>query len=178
MHLLDDITCDEVGGAHSGDPIPFVVEDRDPILLRLVTDENRPRRDSSWLSGFVGSGLSVLFHAWLIVTLAGIAFDEREPIESESIDTVLTNDEVEDELDDPREFELADPDDRELEVQKVMTAVSVGLEFNENPAARIHATYFDKRSGNQSRAAPGFQVSIFRRESRSAKNSCRPGVDW
>lgn len=127
-----DTSWTEVHETPASGPHESVPADIEPILLALANDE-RPPRDTSWLSGFVGSGLSILFHIWLIVTLAGIAFDEREPIEFEPIESRMTNDPVDDPVEEPREFELANPDDRELDVKKAINAASVGLEFAEKP---------------------------------------------
>ena len=107
--------------------------DMEPLLLRLAVEDDRPARDSSWLSGLVGSCLSILFHIWLIVTLAGIAFDERDPIEYEPIETRFDNPAVPDVIEQPREYELANPEDRELEVMKAINAASIGLELTDKP---------------------------------------------
>lgn len=131
MRSSDDITIDEVSDAPYSDSNPPALDDA-PILLQLAQDD-RPARDTSWLSGFVGSGLSILFHIWLLVTLSGIAFEQRDPIEFDPIETRFENDPVPEVMDEPHEFELANPDDRELEVKKAINAVSVGLELSDKP---------------------------------------------
>jgi hypothetical protein len=123
--LHDETTFGEVESLNWND---------EPILLELaVDDDGEAPADSSWMGGVAGASLSVLFHLWLIFTLSGIAFDDRDNLELEPIQTVFSNPpppelEVED-----QEFELANPDDRETEVRKSINAASIGLEIASNP---------------------------------------------
>ena len=106
----------------------------DSVLLSLAVEPSHRKTTSSfWNSGLVGSGLSLVFHLWLIATLTGIVFDERESLDFEPIESRFTNEPVIEQLPEPREFELANPDDREFEVQKAINATSVGLEYSDKP---------------------------------------------
>lgn len=116
--------------------------DEEPVLLEVaVEDDGAPPEDSSWMGGMAGAGLSVVFHLWLIFTLSGIVFNDNDMIEMEPIDMVFTNPPPpEPEVEVP-EYELANPDDREMEVQKAVNARSVGLELTNKPtpeAAPVH----------------------------------------
>ena len=134
MHQAAEITSCEVGDALWSEPMAPAPIDFEPVSLRLaINDDDRPPCDSSWLSGFVGSGLSLLFHLWLIATLAGIAFDEREPLDHEPLESRFTNETVLEPLLESREFELANPDDNELDVKKAINATSIGLELTDKP---------------------------------------------
>ena len=69
----------------------------EPILLELaVDDDGLPPSDSSWMGGLAGTSLSILFHLWLLFTLSGIVFDDREPLDPEPLDTRFTNEPVPD----------------------------------------------------------------------------------
>ena len=115
----------------STDTLIFAGEEQ-PILLELA-DDGQPPADSTWLGGLAGSTLSILFHVWLMFTFASIAFDDGEPIELEPIQTVFANPTPPEPEPEEREFELARPDDRELEVQKAINAASIGLELTNTP---------------------------------------------
>jgi len=164
-------TVDDLQPVESIDNLqPASSADLEPLLLALaVEDDDRPPRDTSWLSGLVGSGLSILFHIWLIVTLAGIVFDERDPIEYQPIDTRFENEHVPDPLEEqPREFELANPDDREFDVKKAINAASVGLEFAEKPPHESAPTLFNNMEINpELRSLPHFDIPLGREISKT-----------
>eukprot|EP00456_Euglypha_rotunda_P015992 TRINITY_DN1520_c0_g1_i1.p1 TRINITY_DN1520_c0_g1~~TRINITY_DN1520_c0_g1_i1.p1 ORF type:complete len:678 (+),score=168.06 TRINITY_DN1520_c0_g1_i1:1214-3247(+) len=109
--------------------------DETPILLELaVEDDGTPTDDSSWMGAVAGVILSILFHAWLMFTLSGITFNDREDLEMEPIETVFTNPPPPEIPLETPEYELANPDDRETEVRKAINAKSVGLELSSNPS--------------------------------------------
>ena len=106
----------------------------EPILLELaVDDDGLPPSDSSWMGGLAGTSLSILFHLWLLFTLSGIVFDDREPLDPEPLDTRFTNEPVPDAAIEVVDYELANPDDREMEVRKAINAASVGMELATKP---------------------------------------------
>lgn len=108
--------------------------DEEPVLLELaIEDDGESPSDTSWMGGLAGATLSILFHLWLIFTLSGIVFNDRDMLEMEPIETVFTNPPPpEPVLEDP-DYELARPDDREMEVQKAINAASIGMEITNNP---------------------------------------------
>ena len=110
------------------------LEWEEPVLLELaVEDDGDPPRDSSWLGGAAGTFLSILFHLWLVFTLSGIVFNDRDQIEMEPIETQFTNPPPPEPPIEAVEYELANPDDRETEVRKAINAASVGMEIASKP---------------------------------------------
>lgn len=105
----------------------------EPILLDLVVDDEVTSSRSAVLGGIAGATLSVLFHLWLIFTLSGIGFDERETLELEPIETTFTNAPPPEPVIETPEYDLANPNDRETEVHKAVNAASVGLELTSKP---------------------------------------------
>lgn len=106
----------------------------EPILLELAfEDDGLPPRDSSWMGSLAGASLSILFHLWLLFTLSGIAFDQREPLDPEPLDTRFDNAPVPEAPVEVVDYELANPDDRETEVRKAINSMSVGLELATKP---------------------------------------------
>ncbi len=111
----------------------------EPILLEfanLQSEEAAPD-GSRWISRVFGVALSLIFHLWLIVTLADVSFQGRLPLSTEPIEADFTElpprDESIDLTEVKPEFELANPDDREMEVRKSLNAVSLGMEIAKNP---------------------------------------------
>ncbi|MEO1996013.1 MAG: vWA domain-containing protein [Planctomycetaceae bacterium] len=108
------------------------------VLLELdATDTDGPlvaRRGS--LSGTL---LSIVLHVWLILTLAGIAVVDDASVDVPPLISRVENvePEPEPEPEDVVEYELVNPDDRELEVRKVVNAASMGLVKNRKPKLEI-----------------------------------------
>jgi hypothetical protein len=111
---------------------PDVAVEVTPVTVADELD-NALRREPTGISALIGAGLSGLFHLWLMFTLAGIAFEERVAFDQEPIDTRFANEPVPELPPELHEFELANPDDREFEVQKAINASAVGLELAEKP---------------------------------------------
>ena len=126
----------EVSAATFPQKNPTSAEDADAVLLSLADDQvTQPTTATSLKTGLIGAGLSLLFHLWLVVTLTGIVLDPPPPANSDLIETRFVDKPVVDLLPEVREFELANPDERELEVQKAINATSVGLELTDQPRA-------------------------------------------
>lgn len=129
---LEDVTFREVPQDSVEDLNPHPSETIQTSPSQVISPaDNLPGTDSSWKTGLVALVLSLLFHLWLIALLTGIAFPEREFIDFEPIETRFINEPVPEPFDEPREFELANPDEWELEVQKAINARSVGVELVE-----------------------------------------------
>jgi hypothetical protein len=106
----------------------------EPILLELaVEDDGTAPSNSSWLGSLTGTLLSVVFHLWLLFTLSGIVFNDRQMLDPEPIDTRFTNAPTIEQQPEIIDYELANPDDREMEVRKAVNAMSVGAEISTKP---------------------------------------------
>lgn len=107
-----------------------------PLDLQIDDDHLAPRR--MWVWAAAGVTLSLLFHAWLAATLSTWLIDGTtlflpEPIESrfhhpeetpvEKIEVVV--------------YELANPDDRELDQQVALNALSIGMEATRKPTPEM-----------------------------------------
>lgn len=110
----------------------------EPFLLELAfQDDDVAPSGSRWVARLFGIGLSILFHLWLIVTLADVSFELRpkladEPIESDFTALPPREEPIDFKAVEPQ-YELANPSDREMEVRKSMNAISLGLEIAKNP---------------------------------------------
>ena len=130
----------------------------EPILLELaVEDDGELPSDSSWMGGVAGASLSILFHLWLIFTLSGIAFDDRDSLEMEPIQSFFTNPPPPEPELETHEFELANPDDRETEFQKAINARSIGLEISNKPM-RESAPVFTLEINPEMKSLPKFDI--------------------
>lgn len=108
---------------------PVAIEpDRSPddvILLELAEDERPdPARTRTAWGGLL---VSLLLHVWLMMNLSGWLLpgpvEALEPV----LETTFTKEVIHQEIEDAIPFELANPDDRELEVREVTNAMSLGL---------------------------------------------------
>ena len=111
--------------------VPFDGHFEEIIDLEIADDDD-VRSDAS-RGSVAGTFVSVIAHVWLLMNLAQMAVEEEQhwyepPIDSRMVEEKTKEDEVE-----VVDYELANPDDRELEVQEVLNAVSVGLALTEKP---------------------------------------------
>ena len=110
----------------------------EPFLLELAfQDDDVAPSGSRWVARLFGIGLSILFHLWLLATLADVSFELRpkladEPIESDFTALPPREEPIDFNAVEPQ-YELANPSDREMEVRKSMNAVSLGQEIAQNP---------------------------------------------
>ena len=110
----------------------------EPFLLELAfQDDDVASSGSRWIARLFGIGLSILFHLWLLATLADVSFELRpkladEPIESDFTALPPREEPIDFKAAEPK-YELANPSDREMEVRKSMNAVSLGQEVAQNP---------------------------------------------
>ncbi len=100
---------------------------RDEIIL-LELAEDADRSDSTGTrTAFGGLLVSLLLHVWLMMNLGGwllpAPVEALEPI----IETTFTEKVIRQEIEEAIPFELANPDERELEVREVTNAMSLGL---------------------------------------------------
>lgn len=76
---------------------------------------------------FGGVVVSLLLHAWLMMNLGGWLLPEEVESLAPVLETTFTEDVIRQEIEDAIPFELANPNDRELEVREVTNAMSLGL---------------------------------------------------
>lgn len=103
---------------------PFDVSSDDVILLELADVRSDPTTARTAFGGLVAS---LLLHLWLMANLAGWLL--REPADSMApvLETKFAEPVIHQEIDEAIPFELANPDDRELDVREVTNAMSLGL---------------------------------------------------
>ena len=117
----------------------------EPFLLELAfQDDAAAPRESRWVARLFGIGLSALFHLWLFVTLADVSFEPRAPLTDEPIEADFTalpprEEPVDFKTEEPK-YELANPNDKEMEVRKSLNAASLGLEIAKNPRLEMAPT--------------------------------------
>ncbi len=116
-----------------------VDDDNDVIELELA-DEIESDQAGGRLS-VAGTVVSLLLHAWVIFNLSGLFVepDDQAPHDP-VIETVMNEPEELEELDEQIDYELANPDERELEVREVINSTSVGVVQNDNPEPQAPPT--------------------------------------
>lgn len=97
----------------------------DVILLELADDDrgNRTRSRTAW----GGLLVSLLLHVWLMINLGGWLLPDPVEALEPVLETTFAKEVIHQEIEDAIPFELANPDDRELEVREVTNAMSLGL---------------------------------------------------
>lgn len=115
------------------------VDDDGVIELELAEDGESD--DVTRRLGVAGTVVSLLLHAWVVFNLSGLFIDPHDsPPVPPTIETVM-NEPVElEELEEQIDYELANPDERELEVREVINSTSVGIAQNDNPEPQAPPT--------------------------------------
>ncbi len=120
-------------------PRIVAVDDSDVVELELA-DELETDGIGSRL-GVAGTAVSLLLHAWVIFNLSGLFVEPNDTAPSvPPIETVMNEPEDLEELEEQIDYELANPDDRELEVREVINSTSVGIAQNDNPQPQAPPT--------------------------------------
>ena len=101
-------------------------------LVHVDCNSSSAPRKSGWIGGTL---LSVIFHIWLFATSAGIILNSENPFFQPEIETtVLIDEDQPPEIEQVVQYELVDPNDRNLEVRKVINAANIGLSLKkDNP---------------------------------------------
>ena len=116
------------------------VDDDGVIELELVHPEDEFDNAGRRL-GLAGTVVSLLLHVWIVFNLSGLFLEPDDgapyvpPIETTMNDPV--------DIEEPEEtidYELANPDERELEVREVINSTSVGVAQNDNPQPKAPPT--------------------------------------
>ena len=126
----------------------------------LKTTVEKPK--TSLVGIFAGATLSILFHTWLIFTMAGMFFEEREPLESEPIETAIaepTPPEQEEEGDrHPGISTWQTPSDRESDTYKSVNAASIGAELTSKPTLEVSSSMVDTNLSPNMRQLPVYDI--------------------
>ena len=113
-------------------PEPACIVPEEIIDLELAGEDDAPSNASK--GSVAGTIASVIVHVWLLMNLAQMAIEEEPYWYEPPIDTRMVEDQQpEEEVIEVVEYELANPDDRELEVQEVINAASVGMAQTTQP---------------------------------------------
>ncbi len=102
------------------------------IIDLEVADDDGIRSDAS-RGSIAGTVVSVIAHVWLLMNLAQMAVEEEQHWYEPPIDSRMVEEKDEEEEVEVVDYQLANPDDRELEVREVLDAASIGLALTEKP---------------------------------------------
>ena len=107
----------------------------EPIIeLELADDDQQPIIDKDVVrTSFCGTLVSIVLHLWIIANLGGIVLEPSEEVYIPPIDTRIDDTEEPEEPEQVVEYELANPDDRELDVKEVINATSIGQSQTNKP---------------------------------------------
>jgi hypothetical protein len=108
------------------------VTDSEEIIDLEVADDDEVRSDAS-RGSIAGTVVSVIAHVWLLMNLAQMAVEEEEHWYEPPIDSRMVEEQPEEEEVEVVKYELANPNDRELEVREVLNAASIGLALTDKP---------------------------------------------
>lgn len=104
----------------------------DEIILLEFADESDPSETVGTRTVFGGFLVSLLLHVWLMMNLGGWLLPESVEALEPVLETTFAEKVIHQEIEDAIPFELANPDDRELEVREVTNAMSLGLAVVQN----------------------------------------------
>ena len=102
------------------------------ILLELADDDLDRADTTSGRTVFGGLLVSLLLHLWMMTNLAGWLLTEPGESMAPVIETNFADNVIHQEIEDAIPFELANPDERELEVREVTNAMSLGIAVVQN----------------------------------------------
>ncbi len=98
------------------------------VLLQLAHDEEIDRNDTlAWRTTLAGILVSVLIHVWGATNLSGWFLDGSATSYEPVLETKFTEPPLKTEVEEAIPFELANPNDREMEVREVTHAASLGI---------------------------------------------------
>ncbi|MFM9963410.1 MAG: vWA domain-containing protein [Planctomycetaceae bacterium] len=97
------------------------------ILLELVDDDIDRSNLKAGRNAFGGLLVSLLLHLWLMTNLAGWFLPTPTESLAPVLETKFAENVIHQEIEEAIPFELANPDERELEVREVTNAMSLGL---------------------------------------------------
>lgn len=119
---------------HDNSNLPASQAGSEPPSIEFASEPDEHELTESWsTAALAGIVASVVFHLWLMAVLASMNWDEQRPLQYPALEARLTNFEPVEEMDPPVSFELANPNDREMEVRKVVNARSAGFAVATQP---------------------------------------------
>jgi hypothetical protein len=120
-------------------PFPGVGPMREPapsygdvILLELADDDVDLVNLKAGRNAFGGLLVSLLLHLWVMTNLAGWFLPEPTETLEPVLETKFAENVIRQEIEEAIPFELANPDERELDVREVTNAMSLGLAVVQN----------------------------------------------
>ncbi|MGZ0166849.1 MAG: vWA domain-containing protein [Planctomycetales bacterium] len=106
-------------------------------IIDLEVAEDEDLRSDASRGSIAGTVVSVIAHVWLLMNLAQMAVEEEQHWYEPPIDSRMVEVKNEEEVEVTICYELANPDDRELEVKEVLNAASIGLAVTEKPKKEV-----------------------------------------
>ncbi|MFT5323600.1 MAG: hypothetical protein ACI8P0_001450 [Planctomycetaceae bacterium] len=106
-------------------------------IIDLEVAEDEDLRSDASRGSIAGTVVSVIAHVWLLMNLAQMAVEEEQHWYEPPIDSRIVEQQDKEEEVEIVEYELANPDDRELEVREVLNAASIGLAVTEKPKKEV-----------------------------------------
>ncbi len=114
------------GDAFSAEAEPLPPED--VILLQLAEEDDVERTDSlAWRTSLAGLLVSVLLHVWVATNLSSWLLRDTSPPSEPVLESKFTESFIKQEIEEAIPFELANPNDREMDFREVMNAASLGI---------------------------------------------------
>lgn len=128
---------------------PILLPALEELALADPAKEHHGSHYYGWLAGLV---LSLLFHLWLLGSLSQWLLEERWALTPEPIESRFHNDVVSAE-EEPQviTYELANPDDRELDQRTALNAVSIGQAQSEHMSQKMAPTVLQEIDPSRSR---------------------------
>ncbi|NQV28235.1 MAG: VWA domain-containing protein [Rhodopirellula sp.] len=113
------------------------------IIDLEVADDDELRSDAS-RGSIAGTIVSVIAHVWLLMNLAQMAVEEEQHWYEPPIDSRIVEQQDKEEEVEVVDYQLANPDDRELEVREVLNAASIGLALTNTPKKEVEPRQVDE----------------------------------
>lgn len=108
-----------------------------------VADDDGLTSDAS-RGSIAGTVISVIAHVWLLMNLAQMAVEEEQHWYEPPIDSRIVEQQDKEEEVEIVDYQLANPDDRELEVREVLNAASIGLAVTDAPKKEVEPRPVDE----------------------------------
>ena len=105
---------------------PFESAADEVVLLQLADDDVDRTEVLAWRTTLAGLLVSVLIHLWAATNLSGWFLNDSAPSYEPVLETKFTEPLIKTEVEEAIPFELANPNDREMEVREVTHAASLG----------------------------------------------------
>lgn len=130
----------------------------EPILIDIDPDADESMGHSRWTWGIAGGLLSLLIHGWLAASLSQWLLEDRYRYEPPALEARISPpvEPLEDVVE-IVEYDLANPNDRELEQQTAINAMSVGASITNKPKIEVDPAPLTELDPTKTRA-PAFDI--------------------